>query len=247
MPSPREPEGPQGLGKFTFSRSTNVVKPARTTVAADVGASECPPETKRGLWAVTERRMSFRLRDVDGVVRVRYGVNDDPAKWGFDRLGLDFDVEVARGFPIIEARVDYPADGYAGSVGWVQAVRYWVNGQSEPKLVAPDVAPQLKGAGVPYFSFGLEPTLFDAPATTDRDMVWRAAAFLTQTPDLLMSRTVGAVCGFTWGYDVHDGVPTPSELAAAQANDWAAAVADLRRALLDWEFLDVDRLPPFDD
>ena len=192
--------------------------------------------------------MSFQLRDVDGTVRVSYVVNDDPAKWGFDRLGVDSDLaEAARGFPIIEAHVDYPADGYCGSVGWVQAVRYWVNGQPEPNLVAPDVAPQLKGAGVPYFAFGLEPVLFDAPATTERDMVWRAAAFLTQTPDLLMSRTLVPVCGLTWGYDVAGGIVAPFELAAAEATDWTAAIADLRRTLPDWMFLEVDRLPAFDE
>jgi hypothetical protein len=200
-----------------------------------------------GFCAVTERTISFRLRDVDGVVRVTYAINADPRRWGFQHLGLDFDVDVARGFPIIDARVAYPAEGYAGLLGWVQAVRYWIDGQLKPTLVAPDVAPQLKGAGVPYFSFGREPVLFDAPASTEREVVWRAAAFLTQTPDLLMSRRMEPVCGFTWGYERHGDRPTATSLVAADAKDWATAVSDLRRELQDWEFEAVDRLPPFDE
>ena len=90
------------------------------------------------------RTLAFRLRGLDGCVRVRYVLNDDPRRWGYDRLELDFEIDTARGFPVIEGRIEYPAEGYAGYLGWVQVVRYWVEGQVEPTVVAPDVAPQMK-------------------------------------------------------------------------------------------------------
>ena len=51
-------------------------------------------------------------------MRVAYGINADPKRWGYHLLGLDFDIEVALGFPVIEARVEYPGEGYAGYLGW---------------------------------------------------------------------------------------------------------------------------------
>jgi hypothetical protein len=57
-------------------------------------------------------------------VRIRHGANDDPARWGYDRLGLAFDSAAAKGFPVVEARVEYPAEGYAGFLGWIQVVKY---------------------------------------------------------------------------------------------------------------------------
>jgi hypothetical protein len=183
-----------------------------------------------------ETALRFRLRDAEGRVTVRYLVNEEPARWGFDRLGLDFDIEVARGFPVVEARVEYAAEGYAASLGWIQGVRYWVDRQPEPTLVIPDVAPQLRDAQVPYLSFGIQPTLFDAPAFTEQNVVWRAWSFLTQTPDLLMTPVVEPVCGFTWGYDIVEGRPAPTELRPASGSDWLDLREDLRAKLPGWTF-----------
>ncbi len=54
-------------------------------------------------------------------VQIRYGRNDDPKRWGYDLLALDFDIDAARGFPVIEARVEYPAEGYAAVMSWIQS------------------------------------------------------------------------------------------------------------------------------
>lgn len=69
-------------------------------------------------------KISFQLRGREGRVTVEYGVNDDPSRWGYHLLGLNFDAEVARGFPVIEARVAFGGEGYAGFLGWIQVVRY---------------------------------------------------------------------------------------------------------------------------
>ena len=56
---------------------------------------------------------------VDGVVRVSLTRNDDPERWGWRLLGLDVPLEYIVGFPVVEATVDYPAEGYAAVLGWV--------------------------------------------------------------------------------------------------------------------------------
>jgi hypothetical protein len=181
-----------------------------------------------------EEKVRFKLRGVEGRVTVRYGVNDDPLRWGFGLLGLPYDIKVARGFPVIEARVKFPAEGYAGYLGWVQGVRNTVDGSEEAAI--PDLPPQLEDSDVPYLAFGVEPILFDAPAITKQNVVWRAWSFLTQTPDSLMTQVVEPVCGITWGYDVRDGVVAPTELLPATQDDWLRLRDDLRVRLPGWTF-----------
>ena len=121
-------------------------------------------------------RIPFELSGKAGEVVVSYGENDDPRRWGYDLLGLDFPWEVSRGFPVLRADVTYEGDGYAAVLGWVQVVSMSVAGEAAPKMMV-DVAPQLIGSGFPYVSFGVEPTMFDAPSTTDRDVGWVARHF----------------------------------------------------------------------
>jgi hypothetical protein len=52
----------------------------------------------------------FHLRGYDGRVSVFPGKNRDPALWGFDAPGLPcqpFDLKLAKGYPICEARIEY--------------------------------------------------------------------------------------------------------------------------------------------
>jgi hypothetical protein len=182
-------------------------------------------------------RTPFELAARAGEVAVSYGENDDPARWGYDLLGLDFAWEVARGFPVFRADVEYTGDGYAAVFGWVQVV--WMSVAGEPKTrVMVDVAPQLIGSGFPYVSFGVEPTMFDAPSTTHHDVAWIARTFLTASPDRLMTRVVAPVVGFRWGYTVKDGDVTVAALDPASDNDWLEAQAVIAAQFTDWEFLE---------
>jgi hypothetical protein len=182
-----------------------------------------------------EISLAFRVRQIDGRVRIRYGRNEDPRRWGYDLLGLDFETGVAHGFPVIEAEVEYPAEGYAAIMSWIQVVRYWVGAQQEPTVIV-DVAPQLREARMPYFSFGIRPRFFDAPAITERNVVWRAWAFLTYSPDALMTPVVEPACGFRWGYDVREGSVEPTELLLAGRDEWLDIREDLGARYLDWTF-----------
>lgn len=188
----------------------------------------------------------FRVREQDGEVRVAYGVNDDPMRWGFGLLGLDFEPDVARGFPVLEATVVYPGEGYAAYFGWIQLVRYWEDGGDEPTVMA-DMPPQVRDIGMPYAAFGTRPVLFDAPAFDGGDVRWRAATFLTFTPDGLMTPVVEPACGFTWGYDLRAGAVTPTALLPAGRDDWLEVRREFAARFPAWTFGGAEWRPSEED
>ena len=184
-----------------------------------------------------EHAFTFRVRNSDGCVRIRYGRNDDPLRWGYGLLGFTSEeIDLARGYPVIEATVEYAAEGYAALLGWIQVVRYWVGDQEQPTVIV-DVAPQMRDGGVPYFSWGIQPTLFDAPSFFgEPNVVWRAWSFLTYTPDALMTPVVEPACGFRWGYDTRDGSIEPTDLSPAGLSEWLDIREDLRAQYPRWSF-----------
>jgi hypothetical protein len=177
----------------------------------------------------------FRLRGVDGVVRVSLTRNEEPERWGWRLLGLDVPLEHIVGFPVIEATVDFPAEGYAAVLGWVQVVRYEAGDEPETVVLA-DVPPQLQGLGMPYVAFGVRPTYFDSPAISAPDADWRAATFLTSSPDVLLSRVIEPVCGFGWGYRRAGGETELVDAVPAGDADWLAAREELLTRYPDWEW-----------
>src|SRR3954452_9550753 len=169
-----------------------------------------------------------------GTVRVRYGVNDDPRRWGYHVLGMEYDFERARGFPVIEAAVEHTAVGYAAVMGWVQVA--WYREPRADEEVFVHVAPQLRVTGMPWFLFGVRPYFFDAPSTASDDAEFRADAFLAASPDAVMTPVVEPLCGFSWGYDVTAGTPAATELTPAGPARWAAMVPVLAGACPAWTF-----------
>jgi hypothetical protein len=182
--------------------------------------------------------MAFSLRDIDGRVDIAYGINDDPARWGFQLFGDDWDSEVARGFPVVEARLTYPAEGYAAILGWIQVVSLIAKDDpaAETEWIVPDVAPQYREANMPYLAFGIEPVLFDAPANDAPNVEFLARTFLTYTPDCLLTPVVEPLCGFTWGYDVEQGTVRAKELRVSAFDDWVEVRRLLRIRLPTWTF-----------
>jgi hypothetical protein len=178
----------------------------------------------------------FTLREKPGRVRVRYGVNDDPRRWGYHLVGMPYDIERARGCPVVEATVHHPSEGYGAILGWVQVIRS--TAPREDTVVMVDAAPQMAGAGIPWCSWGVHPTLFDAPSTSHDDLEWRADAFLAVTPDSVMTPVVEPLCGFSWGYDVRDGTPSPVPVVSAGYDQWAAMRPVLTAHCPGWDFRD---------
>jgi len=185
--------------------------------------------------------LAFALRSRAGHVEVEYGPNEEPARWGYPLLGLESLVERSRGCPVVRASVEYPGEGYAAAMGWIQVTaQRWPPAEREELLV--DVAPQMQAvdARMPYFAFGVRPTFFDAPSTDDRDYEFRAAAFLTASPDALMTPVVEPLCGFSWGYRVVDETPHIDPLEPAGAAEWAWMRRTLERDYPAWTFREAD-------
>jgi hypothetical protein len=187
---------------------------------------------------VTRATIPFLLRDSPGEISVEYGRNDNPLRWGHDVLGLDwFNVERVRGFPVVEATVIHPAEGYRAFMGWLQVLRYDVRDSGEEvQTEVVDVAPQLAEVDLPYLVFGIRPTLFDAPCTDATSISWAASSFLAYSPDAVMSKNLKAVCGFTWGFRVEDRARTLASLRVATGDDWAAALSVLTERFPAWTF-----------
>jgi hypothetical protein len=95
-----------------------------------------------------QQTYSFRLSGLGGEVVVQYGPNTDPVRWGYELLGLDFPSSAAKGFPVLRADVTYDGEGYAATLGWLQAVWMTVAAEREPRTIV-DVPPQLIASGFP--------------------------------------------------------------------------------------------------
>jgi hypothetical protein len=179
----------------------------------------------------------FFLRHFDGSVAVHYAVNDDPTRWGMQYLGIAADVEelqLARGFPVLLATVQYAAEGYAAELQWIQLVSTSI-GAARAEVMC-DTAPQMTGVALPFMSFGVNPVLFDAPVRIQPGLQWRAESFLTCTPDVLMSKIIEPVCGFTWGFDVEDSGVRIKDLAVVEDSSWSKATEHLAQRYPDWRF-----------
>jgi hypothetical protein len=191
---------------------------------------------------------AFSLHGRKGSVTAKLSGNDDPGRWGFEVLGLDWPANLALGLPVLEATVSYAGEGYAAAMGWIQLVRIHVDERSESLVAAAEKAPagdhvwvdgppNLRGLGVPFVSFGPSPTLFDAPMSTESDVRFVADSFLTASPDALVTRRSRPCFGFRWGYSTR--ADSPAELISPTVldqDDWRDALPILEEQFSGWSF-----------
>lgn len=190
----------------------------------------------------------FRLRGATGSVSVSFEPNEDPDRWGYGTLGLTWPSDLAKGLPVLNARAVCSLEGYEAILAWIQLVRIDVLESSQPLAAGIDKAPaghhewvdgppQLHGLGVPFTAFGVCPTLFDAPASTESDTTFLADSFLTGSPDALISRVSFPVLGIRWGYSTRAGQsPELHEPALLDESHWVEALPLLRETFPDWQF-----------
>jgi len=141
--------------------------------------------------------IAFVLRGIRGNVSVAYTRNDRP-----DLVGS---TPEASGFPMCEAAVDYPAEGYEAVLGWVQLVRSDDNA-SQGRAFEIDPLAFLGDVPHPFCWIGLRPQLFDAPwRSPRRDLDWTAHSFLC-LPDGIAGDEleVHSLLGFSWGFRIRD-------------------------------------------
>jgi hypothetical protein len=63
------------------------------------------------------RKFPFRLPGAQGSVNVSLQTNEDPERWGYGVLGLEWPTEIAIGLPVLEAQTECSLDGYAAVMG----------------------------------------------------------------------------------------------------------------------------------
>jgi hypothetical protein len=135
--------------------------------------------------------MHFSWAGVDGMVRVEFGRNDDPAAFGC--------AEFARGFPYCLATIEPQAKGYAEMLGWAQLVdaSFYTPGE-----FISDGFQRFGPLPHPFGYFGVSPTLFDAPHTDEENSDFLAHTFLCGLGGELLEfrREACPVLGFSWGF-----------------------------------------------
>ena len=175
--------------------------------------------------------VTFLLRGIEGRVSVTCSRNDRP-----DLVGSGAE---ASGFPMCHATVDYPAQGYAAVLGWVQLVRSDDNA-SRGRAYEIDPLAFLGDVPHPFCWIGLSPQLFDAPTRSPRhDLDWTAHSFLC-VPEGIMEEglEVHALLGFAWGFRVRNAtVHLVSPIVLGPA-DWDQHVDGLAAQYPSWRFID---------
>jgi hypothetical protein len=179
-------------------------------------------------------RIDFALRGLDGHIDVSLRDNSDPASLGYSVLFPGVSLDAVQGFPVCEATVTYPGQGYAAVFGWTQLVRSTDSAtgafEMDPIAIYTEIP-------TPFAWFGVKPQLFDAPSRDDRpDMDWEARSFLCVSPDAVITRRVVAVTGFSWGFTIKSGeiaISGPWELGP---DTWSSHLAVLRREYPQWAF-----------
>ncbi|MFI5693531.1 hypothetical protein ACIA58_16915 [Kribbella sp. NPDC051586] len=176
-----------------------------------------------------EKSIPFEVRGQRGLISVRVVPNDDPWASGHQLVVPDLNAEAFRGFPVCTASLRYHGRGINSIMGWIQVV---VRGAD----VTVDRAPNLDGTD-PFYAYGYLPTFFDAPANPDHpDGTWRADTFLVVVPDVIRSRTVVPIAGFTWGYELRAGRPTLLDVAGRSVADWGGHREVLETGHPAWSF-----------
>lgn len=185
--------------------------------------------------AVAECVVPFRAFDRAGQITVESTVNSDPVATGHNLVAGDYDAERFTGFPVVTGRIGFDGTGYRRFFGWLQLITHEYAEPGRPPLTSVDSHP---GMEIPLFSFGYLPPFFDAPANPDHpDMRWLAEAFLVRLPEY---QTVTPVAGFSWGYDLANGVPNPVPVQPIPVERWNAHLDVLHDSAPGWSFRTYD-------
>lgn len=173
------------------------------------------------------------MRGRAGVIQVEICANDEPTRFGCDLLDTALPSEAARGYPVCEARLVIDLDGYAAVCGWIQLVRSSdASGDFELDPLA-----LYRDVNTPFAFFGVKQSLFDAPFRGQRyDLSWTARSFLCAIPDAVMSKVVGVVAAFTWGFTVTSQSVDITPASGLDLSAWNEHLPLLRGSFPDWTF-----------
>jgi hypothetical protein len=185
---------------------------------------------------VNPSAIPFELRGSTGVIEVVIDANQSPAELGCGLLSSEVSADLAIGFPVCTAKIQYERDGYAAALGWIQLVRC-TDGASNGDVFELDPLALLRDVDTPYAFFGVKPILFDAPFRTNHvDLDWQADSFLCFSPDAVMTKQVHAVAGFSWGFRLEDDDFSFQAVQALAPDDWNGHLSTLTTMFPSWTF-----------
>lgn len=178
--------------------------------------------------------IDFAVRGVEGRIAVTMAPNEDP-----EALGCD---PSARGFPVCQATVETPLQGYRALLGWVQVVGTR-SSDADARRFGIDPLQVFDGVETPFGFYGMHPTLFDAPSRRDRSqpLDWLAHSFLCASPSAPMERTVQPVVAFRWGFTISAGAVELARPEPLPLSSWTTHRTLLETAFPSWRFVDADR------
>ncbi|MCP3933750.1 MAG: hypothetical protein GY708_00105 [Actinomycetia bacterium] len=181
---------------------------------------------------VCELSLPFVARGLPGMVNVEVYPNSQPASVG--------SADWAQGFPICKASIDWEAEGYNALLGWVQLVGMRAAGTDDSRHWVTDPLEIYNGLNTPFGFYGLSPTLFDAPARSDRtrSLDWCAESFLCFAPSSPMAREAHPVGGFSWGFVLSGDEIKTIEPKAIERAAWTRHLDLLRSTYSGWTFPD---------
>jgi hypothetical protein len=174
-------------------------------------------------------QLGFTLRGIPGTIGISVEVNADPVKVGSGPESL--------GFPMLDAVVSYPADGYDAVLGWVQLVCSDDN-LSRGREFEIDPLAFLGDLPHPFAWVGLEPRHFDAPSRAlPLHLDWLAHTFLC-VPDgsIAEGMSAHALVGFSWGFHIRGNEVSLVAPAPLGPGAWDAHLPHLSTRFPAWRF-----------
>lgn len=186
--------------------------------------------------------LEFEFASYHGNISISLSENHSPAAIGSDKLGIKLvSNDAISSFPCCTARVSYNGEGYLANFGWIQVIKLT---EKEKTLDLVDLAPKFSDVNSPYYTWGICPTLFDAPFKIDEqgnpkpNINWTAYTYLTTSKHYLMEKDVTPLTGFSWGYEIDSNREIfIKKLTPIYSNYWNQIVTPiLNKKYCDWTF-----------
>jgi hypothetical protein len=189
------------------------------------------------------RTIDFRWKGYSGMVHVNYSTNTDPDGIGYDHMETGFSPYSAIGFPKLTCTIDYEGKGYHSYMGWIQTVRFNPGTSYHYPAISPEPMfvyhiPMMLDADTPFCVYGVDPALFEAPASNLDGIQWIANTYLSASKNLIVSREICIILGIQWGYSITNGTIVHAEMKTLKLGGelFLRDLAILHRDYPRWRF-----------
>ena len=162
---------------------------------------------------------------------------------GYDHMETGFSPYSAIGFPKLICTIDYEGKGYHSYMGWIQTVRFNPGTSGDHPAISPEPMfvyhiPMMLDADTPFCVYGVDPALFEAPASNLDGIQWIANTYLSASKNLIVSREVCMILGIQWGYSITNGIIVHDEMKKLKHSGdlFLRDMAILHRDYPTWRF-----------